>query len=652
MMFASGSGTVLALASDVPWRSRSVGYVGVSDGWQDVRRNGRPTWSYTNAGPGNVAISGEIETLGSESFTLVLAFGATEAEAGHRARSSLLAGIDSSIEHFRSGWRQWQGACQDTNDPLVVTSRTVLRAHESISFPGATIASLSIPWGFAKGDDDLGGYHLVWPRDMVETVGGLLAAGAHSDALRGLDWLRATQEVDGHWPQNMWLDGSPYWGGVQMDETAFPILAVGLARQAGCRIDLDDYWPMIEAAAGYIVANGPVTGQDRWEEDAGYSPFTLAAEIAALVVAAGIADELGRRELASFLLDTADVWNDSIEDWIYVSGASLAAEVGVDGYYVRIAPPEQADAASPAEGWVPIKNRAPAEASAPASAVVSPDALALVRFGLRDARDQRVANTVRVIDHTLRTELPAGPAWRRYTGDGYGEHDDGSPFDGTGVGRPWPLLTGERAHYALASGDRVEAERLRDAMGKFAGPNRLFPEQVWDGDPIPDRELAPGGPTGSAMPLVWAHAEYLKLARSMAENTVFDMPAESADRYLSGDEIPRHRHLGAQPADLTDPAWPRPPASPEAAGHRGLDDRRLAHRRGDGDLADPGDPCLDPRDRISRSRNRDRVHHEIGRRLARRERHGDRLRGLTDVPAPQSSFSSGSRGDRRTCRSR
>ncbi|MFP3581742.1 hypothetical protein SB659_19475, partial [Arthrobacter sp. SIMBA_036] len=89
---------------------------------------------------------------------------------------------------------------------------------------GAIIASLSIPWGSSKGDDDLGGYHLVWTRDLVETAGGLLAAGAHADALEVLDYLVATQEADGHWVQNSWLDGRPYWKGIQMDETAFPIL--------------------------------------------------------------------------------------------------------------------------------------------------------------------------------------------------------------------------------------------------------------------------------------------------------------------------------------------------------------------------------------------------------------------------------------------
>lgn len=164
--------------------------------------------------------------------------------------------------------------------------------------------------------------------------------------------------------------------------------------------------------------------------------------------------------------------------------------------------------------------------------IISPDALALVRFGLRAADDPRVLDTIKVIDALLKRDLPGGPAWCRYNGDGYGEHEDDSPFDGTGRGRPWPLLTGERAHYELAGGDRKEAERLADAIGNFANGTGLLPEQVWDGEELPERELWVGGPTGSAMPLVWAHAEFLKLGRSLADGTIFDLPPQTVARYL------------------------------------------------------------------------------------------------------------------------
>ena len=216
------------------------------------------------------------------------------------------------------------------------------------------------------------------------------------------------------------------------------------------------------------------------------------------------------------------------------TGTALATTCGVDGYYVRVAEPDQADAASPKHGFVPIKNRPPAESSASSALTVSPDALALVRFGLRAADDPRIVNTVKVIDALLKVDTPRGPSWHRYNGDGYGEHDDGSPFDGTGTGRAWPLLTGERGHYELAAGRPARAEELATAMESFAGDSQLLPEQVWDAPDIASRELFAGCASGSAQPLVWAHAEYLKLRRSIQEGRVFDQPPQTVARYVSG----------------------------------------------------------------------------------------------------------------------
>jgi glucoamylase len=258
----------------------------------------------------------------------------------------------------------------------------------------------------------------------------------------------------------------------------------------------------------------------------------VAAEIAALLVAADAADANGEGTAASYLRETADAWNQSVERWTYVAGTDLARQTGVDGYYVRLAPLDQAECDSPVHGFVPIKNRPFGQRSEPAVHIVSPDALALVRFGLREPDDKRVLDTVRVIDALLRVETPQGPAWRRYNGDGYGEHDDGAPFDGTGVGRPWPLLVGERAHYELAAGHKEEASRLRRTLESFANDGGMLPEQVWDGGDIPQRELFIGRPSGSAMPLVWAHAEYIKLCRSIQDGSVFDTPRQTVQRYL------------------------------------------------------------------------------------------------------------------------
>jgi len=544
MLFAERDGCALALGCSTPWLARSAGYVGTSDGWQDLFQHKQMTWTFTRVENGNVALTGEVDLqVTNGAFVLALGFGSTSTEAGHRVIASLLDGFDAAQGAYVKAWQGWQQTLLPVKAPRTRTpgkedayrvSTAVLRTHEAKRFPGGIIASLSLPWGFDKGDGDLGGYHLIWPRDLVETAGGLLAAGAADDARRVLHYLQVTQESDGHWPQNMWLDGTAFWGGVQMDETALPILLADLIRRAGA-LDasaVTRVWPMVRRAAGYIVRNGPVTQQDRWEEDPGYTPFTLAAEIAALLAAADLAELSGAAAVAPYFRETADAWNDSLERWTYVTGTDVARQVGVAGYYVRISPAENADAASPLLGFVPIKNRPPGSNSLPAVQLISPDALAYVRFGLRAPDDPRILDTVRVIDALLKVETPVGPAWHRYTDDGYGEHEDGAPFDGTGIGRAWPLLTGERAHYELAAGDRDVAERLLRALEAFGNDSGLISEQVWDAADIPERELFFGRPSGSAMPLVWAHAEYVKLRRSLQDGRVFDMPPQPVQRYL------------------------------------------------------------------------------------------------------------------------
>lgn len=538
MLFARRDGVALAMACSLPWRAASCGFVGTSDGWQELKANGRLTNAYAEARGGNIALTGEIDLAGCNGeFVVALAFGINAAEAGQRALSSLIDPFDGLLAEYVEGWNRFHGQCprvvavDGREPPLYRTSTAVLKTHLSNYFVGGIIASLSVPWGFSKGDNDLGGYHLVWPRDQVESAGALLASGDTSSALDVLRYLLSTQEADGHWPQNMWLDGSPYWNGIQLDEAAFPILLADALRRRNA-LDGIDCWPMLRRAAGYIVRNGPVTLQDRWEEDGGYSPFTLAVVVAGLLGAADFADAAGESGVAACLRETADLWNSRIEAWTYVTGTALARKVGVEGYYIRIAPPETADASSPAGGFVPIKNRPPGDSELPMAQVISPDALALVRFGLRAADDPRIVNTVKIIDALLRTESATGPLWHRYNDDGYGEHADGSPFDGTGIGRGWPLLGGERAHYELAAGRPEAADRLRKVMEAQAGPGGFIPEQVWDSVDIPERELFNGRPSGSAMPLVWAHAEYIKLVRSLQDGRVFDMPPQTVDRYL------------------------------------------------------------------------------------------------------------------------
>jgi len=542
MFLAQHDGTALALACSAPWKKMSVGFVGFSDGWQDLSAHFQMQWEYSRAENGNIACTGEIDLAASNGeFVLALGFGAIVSEAGQQVRSSLQEEYGVLRQHYVFHWRNWQNTLIKLDEPerqldLYRSSTAVLRTHESKDFLGGIIASLSIPWGFNKGDEDLGGYHLIWPRDLVETAGALVAAGAVTDAVRVLRYLEATQEAAGNWAQNLWLDGRPYWSGIQMDETAFPILLMDLLRREAADHlgKLERWWPMVRQAAGFIVRNGPVTQQDRWEEDGGYSPFTLAAEISALLAAAEIADLTGNSDAASTLRDVADAWNANIERWVYATGGDLAEQIGVEGYYVRIAPPITDAAASPTQGFVPIKNRPPGENNLErAFRIISPDSLALVRFGLRAPGDPRIRNTIRVIDAVLRVALPQGPCWYRYNGDGYGEHKDGSPFDGTGIGRPWPLLAGERAHYELAAGRPDAAEALLSMMEACpSGHSRALPEQVWDADDIPARELFRGKPSGSACPLVWAHSEYIKLRRSLRDGKIFDQPPQTVRRYL------------------------------------------------------------------------------------------------------------------------
>ena len=538
MLFAQRDHTALALACSVPFRAMTCGYVGASDGWQDLYAHRELTGLYDEAPDGNVALTAELDFVcEGDSIVLALGFGRSDAEAGHNARGSLLEDFSAHVANYVQQWEDFQRRCLDLGEvddagfDLYRVSTAVLKTHEAKSFNGAMIASLSIPWGFNKGDDDLGGYHLVWPRDLVESAGGLLAAGNLDEARQVLLYLMTTQEADGHWPQNMWIDGVPYWRGIQLDETALPILLADAHRRSGDLAGLDA-WPMVKRAAGFIARNGPVTQQDRWEEDGGYSPFTLAVEIAALLAAADFATAACEDSMAAYLRETADTWNANIERWTYVTDTGLARECGVAGYYVRIAHADVPDAASPSYGFVPIKNRPPGERPNDTAHVVSPDVLALVRFGLRAADDPRIVDTVAVVDHLLKSETATGPVWHRYNGDRYGEHEDGAPFDGTGIGRGWPLLAGERAHYELAAGRADAAARLERTMAAQSSSGLLIPEQVWDGVDLPRLELFNGRPAGSAMPLVWAHAEYIKLRRSLRDGKVFDLPPQPVRRYV------------------------------------------------------------------------------------------------------------------------
>ena len=542
MLFAENKGTALALAVSGGWAARSVGFVGSSDGFSEIQEHGFLRNAYDNAKDGNIGLCGEVALPADGVATMALGFGRNWAEAAYRARSSLQEDMDDMLARHAGLWTAWQARLRPmdrTPDGIghntYRISTAVMRSHDSPAFPGGLIASLSIPWGASKGDDDLGGYHLVWPRDLCLAGGGLLACGANGEAVRVLDYLRAIQEADGHWPQNAWLDGTIYWRGIQLDETAFPILLLDMCLREGALSAeaLPAYWQMAKSAASFVVRTGPSSEQDRWEENSGFSPFTLAVEVSALLAAADLADRMrAPKAMGAFLRDTADAWNDAIDAWCYATGTPLAREVGVPGYYVRIGPDSSPNAEVDLDHQVPVRNRPMEHGSTQAWNMVSADALALVRFGLRPADDPRILDTIKVVDHRTRVDLPAGPYWHRYNGDGYGEHEDGSPFNGTGRGRLWPLLTGERAHYLIANDEIEQAEALLGTLEASASPGFMLPEQIWDTDDVPARELVRGRPSGSAMPLVWAHGEHVKLLRSLQDGRVFDMPHQTERRYI------------------------------------------------------------------------------------------------------------------------
>ena len=294
---------------------------------------------------------------------------------------------------------------------------------------------------------------------------------------------------------------------------------------------MNRYWPLARKAICFLLKNGPYTDQDRWEEEAGFTPFTVATEIAGLLAGAALAEINGEKRMADFCRETADNWNDSIEDHLYVKDTELSKKLNIEGYYIRVNPYKQIDAQDLGDRTIVLKNHKNGEGMIKLNELISVDALSLVRFGLRAADDPKILNTIKVIDALLKVDTPGGPCWHRYTNDGYGEQLNGDPYDGTGIGRAWPLLSGERAHYEIAAGNIKEAKNLLKAMDNFSNCG-LLPEQIWDTEDIPEKNLFLGKHTGAAMPLTWANSEYLKLCASIGEKAIFDMPSLPQERYI------------------------------------------------------------------------------------------------------------------------
>lgn len=507
----------------------SAGYTGYSDGWQDFNRHGEMRWQYQTAGPGHVALAAE---LPCEAF-LGLGLATSPQAAATLAISALLQPFELIWMQQINQWQDWQERCRvrangvngvilpDQLIDQLRTSAMVLRTHQDKNFRGAMVASLGVPWG--ETGEERPGYHLVWPRDLVESAGALLALGAEIEAREILRYLIATQREDGSWYQNQWLGGKPYWTGIQLDQVAFPVLLAGTLaeRDALDGIEVQD---MVQRALSFIVRHGPASPQDRWEENSGVNTFTLSVCIAALVTGARFLPMTAE----GFALELADYWNARLDDWTAVYNTDLAQQHGVNGYYIRITPISAFSDDNALSRVLAVKNRLN-DPGLSAADQIGVDFLQLVRYGLRDPNSTLIRNTIKLVDAYLKKELPQGPCWYRYTGDGYGEQHDGTAYDSVGHGRLWPLLTGERGHYELVRGG--DAQVYLQTLAAMAGQAGMLPEQVWDTNDIPARDLYLGKPTGSAMPLAWTHAEYIKLACSILKGQPVDRPAPLWARY-------------------------------------------------------------------------------------------------------------------------
>lgn len=513
-----------ALASDAGFTETSNGYAGVNDGYTDLALHGALRWRFTRADSGNVV---QVARVGRPThFTLALGFGDTPAAALTSARASLGRGFAAVRRAYAQEWHDYVGTLAPVDTEFTREAHLaamVIRAHEDKTYRGAIIASMSIPWGYAVTADktDVGGYHLVWARDLYEAASALMVAGDSATARRSLRYLFDVQQhSDGSYPQNSWLDGRPYWPSVQMDEISYPTV---MAWQLGMT-DRDTWKQHVRPAAEYVLAHGPATPQERWEEEGGYSPSTIAAEIAGLVCASAIAKTNDDTAAARRYLSTADDWAAHLEPWLVTTTGHLDKSRTGRGYYIRI---DNND--DPNDGFkLDINNGG---GSWDERDVVDQGFIELVRLGIRPASDPTIVHSLTIIDSTIRVETPNGPDFYRYNHDGYGETYWGGPWQGTGVGRLWPIFAGERGEYEIARG-ASPAVYLR-AMFRFANRGGMIPEQVWDrANPGRAGLFRFGEGTGSATPLVWSMGQFLRLAVDAHAGRVLDQPSIVAEHFL------------------------------------------------------------------------------------------------------------------------
>jgi glucoamylase len=523
------SGAVLASPG---FTGTSSGYLARSDGWSDLQDNFRMDWSYVARQRGNVAQLGATWLTGlpgAQHLTLALGFAAAPGAATSTAARALARGFAEARAAYSTGWHRYLSSLRPVPRSAARwhatydVSAMVLAASEDKTFRGGFVAAPGRPWAWANSLQFLPVYIAVWSRDLYQIATALLAAGDRAAANRALDYLWTVQQrPDGSFPQNSRLDGEPVFGGLQLDEVAFPIVLAWQLRRTG-QAD----WERVRRSADFIVANGPSTPQERWENIGGWSPATIAAEIAGLVCAAGIAERNGQPEAAARYLATADDWQRNLERWTVTTNGPLSS----GPYYLRITADGDANAGTEiqiSDGGPLIDQRR----------VVDPSFLEVVRLGVKSALDPNVRSSLPLVDDELSYQTANGQFWHRASFDGYGEQRDGSQWEpvpegsGLTVGRGWPLLGGERGEYALAA--HRPAQGFLDTMARAADETTLLiAEQVWDHQPPADGDprFRPGENTFSATPLAWSHAQFIRLASSIDAGRPVETPTVVACRY-------------------------------------------------------------------------------------------------------------------------
>ena len=502
---------------------------------------GSPRFARTASAPqsGDVVQTARTSLTGvgrRQRMTVALGFGERPRAASRAALESLRAGFRKRSAAYRAGWHAYlrgiRRAPAAADRRMWNVSAMTLAAHEDKTYRGAYIASPSMPWVWGTGlENPSGAYHLVWSRDLYQIGTALIAAGDRAGANRAVDYLFFRQQKpDGSFPQNSTVDGTEHWTNLQLDEVALPIALAHLVGKddartyRGVKKAADFLAEFVDSETGRLA---PYSPQERWENQAGYSPNSIAAQINGLVSAAAIARENGDNASARRWLDLADEWQASVKRWTVTRNGPLSG----DPYFLRITK----DGNPQAGTTYSIGDGGPSAVDQ--RRVVDASFLDLVRYGILRPGDRAVLNTLDVVDRELRSRTPNGPFWHRFSFDGYGETEAGAqwaitePDTFTTLGRGWPLLTGERGEYAVTAGE--QAGRYLATMARAAGPSGMLSEQVWDGRPPSGESCCPEGEgTRAATPLVWSHSGLVRLAWTIQRGTPVDQQPVVARRYL------------------------------------------------------------------------------------------------------------------------